>query len=65
MTPDEYKEACHATGRNSTELAEILGISRATFFRRFHPGAPITGEMILAIGAVPVKKKSERNKRPQ
>ena len=63
MTPAEYKAACEATGRPVSELADLLGVARSTIYRRWEPGAVITGEMELAIRAIPKAraKKSPRN----
>lgn len=61
MSPAEYKTAAAATGRSVSELAALLGIARSTIYRRCESG-PITGEMVLAIRAIPARRsKSSRN----
>ena len=56
MSPTDYKTKCKETGRTTGELAEILGLNRATMFRRFQASATITNEMVLALGAIRKKK---------
>jgi plasmid maintenance system antidote protein VapI len=57
MTPSEYKAACDATGHSPEILAGLLGVSRATIFRRWQGIATITPEMAMAIRSVPKAKK--------
>jgi plasmid maintenance system antidote protein VapI len=57
MTAAEYKAACDRLGHSPEELAGLLGIGRATLFRRWNGTAKITAEIALAIGALkPVKR---------
>lgn len=57
MTPREYKKKRDALGLTQPELAERLGVSRATIARREalpRPGEPprITREMEITINAL-------------
>lgn len=53
MSPEAYKAACDATGHSPEELAAVLGIGRATLFRRWNGSSPITAEMEIAIRHAP------------
>lgn len=63
MSPAEYKIACEATGRPVSELADLLGVARSTIYRRWEPGAVITGEMVLAVRAIPKARRAKKYSR--
>ncbi len=60
MKQEEYRELCTKTGHSPEELAALLGIGRATLFRRWNGSAPITAEMELAIRAVKAKQPTRK-----
>lgn len=63
MTPAEYEIECRARGP-LPDLATRLGVNLSTLYRRFEPVRPngqpteITGEMELAIRAIPRTRKA-------
>lgn len=57
MTPADYKAAREALGLTQAQLAERLGVTRATINAREAGRTPITEEASLAIRALRPKRK--------
>ena len=55
MTPQEYKTARRELGLTQGQLAEVLGVTRATVNRRESAGGTVTAEAGLAIAALAVR----------
>jgi DNA-binding XRE family transcriptional regulator len=56
MTSQEYKTARRELGLTQRQLAEVLGVTRATVNRRESAGGTVTTEAELAMAALAVRR---------